>query len=219
MLRLAYSLLADQRSLTRSLSTPGFSRQEAQHLIPKTNPFLRDFFYQVSGPPLDDEPFAGFVDDLVAVLAEADMGSILAEFGRRSGQEDPIMHFYETFLAAYDPRLREARGVYYTPTPVASYIVRSLDHLLRTRFGCPNGLADSTQIEIDDPAPAPPGGKAKAKPGTPEFRAALRDAMETMGRTVFAHGVMNWTKDDHWGYTNETGVMLKVVNGQFVVEK
>lgn len=59
----------------------------------------------------------------------------------------------------------------------------------------------------------------RGKPGTPEFRAALRDAVEGMGRTVFAHGVMNWTKDDHWGYTNETGVMLKVVNGQFVVEK
>jgi branched-chain amino acid transport system substrate-binding protein len=59
----------------------------------------------------------------------------------------------------------------------------------------------------------------KGKPGTPEFRAALRDAMETMGRTVFAHGVMNWTKDDHWGYTNETGVMLKVSDGKFVVEK
>jgi branched-chain amino acid transport system substrate-binding protein len=59
----------------------------------------------------------------------------------------------------------------------------------------------------------------RAKPGTPEFRAALRDAVEGMGRTVFAHGVMNWTPTDHWGYTNETGVMLKVVNGQFVVEK
>ncbi len=58
----------------------------------------------------------------------------------------------------------------------------------------------------------------KAKPGTPEFRAALRDAMETMGRTVVAHGVLNWTKDDHWGYTNETGVMLKVVNADWKVE-
>jgi branched-chain amino acid transport system substrate-binding protein len=57
-----------------------------------------------------------------------------------------------------------------------------------------------------------------AKPGTPEFRAALRDAIENMGRTIFSHGVMNWTKDDHWGYTNETGVLLKVVNGRFVVE-
>ena len=58
----------------------------------------------------------------------------------------------------------------------------------------------------------------KAKPGTKEFRAALRDAMETMGRTVVAHGVVNWTKDDHWGYTQETGVMLKVVNGDWKVE-
>jgi branched-chain amino acid transport system substrate-binding protein len=59
----------------------------------------------------------------------------------------------------------------------------------------------------------------KGKPGTPEFRAALKDALETMGRTVFAHGVMNWSKDDHWGYTMETGVMLKVSGGKFVVEK
>jgi branched-chain amino acid transport system substrate-binding protein len=58
----------------------------------------------------------------------------------------------------------------------------------------------------------------KAKPGTPEFRAAIRDGLEGMGRTIFAHGVMNWTKDDHWGYTMETGVMLKVVDGQFKVE-
>ncbi|MDO8250181.1 MAG: ABC transporter substrate-binding protein, partial [Rhodoferax sp.] len=58
----------------------------------------------------------------------------------------------------------------------------------------------------------------KAKPGTKEFRAALRDAIETMGRTSFAHGIMNWTKDDHWGYTNETGVIVKVVNGDWKVE-
>jgi branched-chain amino acid transport system substrate-binding protein len=58
----------------------------------------------------------------------------------------------------------------------------------------------------------------KAKPGTPEFRAAIRDGLETMGRTVFAHGVMNWTASDHWGYTMETGVMTKVVDGKFKVE-
>jgi branched-chain amino acid transport system substrate-binding protein len=59
----------------------------------------------------------------------------------------------------------------------------------------------------------------KAKPGTPEFRVAIKDAMETMGRTIFSHGVMNWSASDHWGYTNETGVMLKVADGKFVVEK
>lgn len=58
----------------------------------------------------------------------------------------------------------------------------------------------------------------KAKPGTAEFRSALRDSLETMGRTVFSHGVMNWTPSDHWGYTLETGVMTKVVDGKFKVE-
>jgi branched-chain amino acid transport system substrate-binding protein len=57
-----------------------------------------------------------------------------------------------------------------------------------------------------------------AKPGTKEFRAALRDAIENMGRTVFAHGIMNWTKEDHWGYTTKTGVVLKVVNGDWSYE-
>jgi branched-chain amino acid transport system substrate-binding protein len=66
---------------------------------------------------------------------------------------------------------------------------------------------------------AVPVALKKAKPGTPEFRAALRDALEGMGRTVLAHGVLNWTAQDHWGYTNETGVMLKVVNGAFKVEQ
>ena len=64
-----------------------------------------------------------------------------------------------------------------------------------------------------------PGALKKAKPGTPEFRAAIKDGMEQMGRTLFSHGVMNWTPQDHWGFTNETGVMLKVADGKFVVEK
>ncbi|MDZ7856693.1 ABC transporter substrate-binding protein [Sphaerotilus sp.] len=58
----------------------------------------------------------------------------------------------------------------------------------------------------------------KGKPGTPEFRAALKEATETMGRTVVAHGVLNYTKDNHWGFTTETGVILKVVNGDWKVE-
>ena len=58
----------------------------------------------------------------------------------------------------------------------------------------------------------------KAKPGTPEFRAALKDALETMGRTVVAHGVLNWSKEDHWGFTLDTGVIVKVVNGDFKME-
>jgi len=78
------------------------------------------------------------------------------------------------------------------------------------------GHAYDAQIVMEKVLPV---ALKKAKPGTPEFRLALRDAIETMGRTIFSHGVMNWTKDDHWGYTNETGVLLTVVNGQFVVVK
>ena len=77
------------------------------------------------------------------------------------------------------------------------------------------GHAYDTLIVLEKVVPI---AKQKGKPGTPEFRAALRDAIEGMGRTLFSHGVMNWTKDDHWGFTNETGVMLKVVNGDWKVE-
>ncbi|MFY9510133.1 MAG: ABC transporter substrate-binding protein [Rubrivivax sp.] len=78
------------------------------------------------------------------------------------------------------------------------------------------GHAYDAQIVLEKIIPV---AMKKGKPGTPEFRAALKDAMETMGRTVFSHGVMNWSATDHWGYTNETGVMLKVADGKFVVEK
>jgi predicted helicase len=119
-----------------------FRRQDATREIPKTNPFLRKLFNTISGADLDDESFMRFVDDLAQLLAQADMGAILRGFGKSTRQEDPVVHFYETFLTAYDPKLRELRGVYYTPEPVVSYIVRSVDSLLKTHFNCPNGLAE-----------------------------------------------------------------------------
>ncbi len=140
---LAYGLF----SARLMAKTPtAFSRSEARRLIPKSNPFLRRFFSKMTGIELDDEPFAPFVNDLVTLLAHTDMEAVLADFGKRTRQDDPIVHFYETFLAAYDPKLREARGVYYTPTPVVSYIVRSVDALLKSHFNCPDGLADSQKI-------------------------------------------------------------------------
>ncbi|MFZ1009751.1 MAG: type ISP restriction/modification enzyme, partial [Candidatus Sulfotelmatobacter sp.] len=76
------------------------------------------------------------------------MVAILADFGRETRREDPVVHFYETFLAAYNPRLREMRGVYYTPEPVVKYIVRSLDLLLQRQFGLSHGLADKSVVAI-----------------------------------------------------------------------
>ena len=99
----------------------------------------------VSGVALEREPFVTFVDDIAQLLDNADMEAVLSGFGQRSVGQDPVMHFYETFLAEYDPELREQRGVYYTPEPVVSYIVRSVDHILRERFDCPEGLADSSK--------------------------------------------------------------------------
>lgn len=126
-----------------------FERLRAAKEIPKTNPFLRQLFETITGTALDDEPFAGFVDDLTRLLSDTDMGAILADFGKRTRQQDPVVHFYETFLAEYDPKLRAARGVYYTPEPVVSYIVRSVDDILRKQFSCPDGLAETTRINYE----------------------------------------------------------------------
>ncbi|HZL78977.1 MAG TPA: type ISP restriction/modification enzyme, partial [Candidatus Limnocylindrales bacterium] len=126
-----------------------FTLAEAAKQIPKTNPFLRDFFELITGPKLDDEPFVGFVQDLVTILECANMAMILEDFGKgvESGRRrDPVIHFYETFLSAYDPKLRELRGVYYTPEPVVSYIVESIDWLLRDKFGLKDGLADKAKF-------------------------------------------------------------------------
>ncbi|HEX5398620.1 MAG TPA: type ISP restriction/modification enzyme [Verrucomicrobiae bacterium] len=125
-----------------------FTREKAQKLIPRTNPFLRTFFEQITGSALDDEPFAGFVEDLIQTLDHADMARILEDFGKRGRRRDPVVHFYETFLQAYDPKLRELRGVYYTPEPVVNYIVQSIDRLLKDKFGIKAGLADHSKITV-----------------------------------------------------------------------
>ncbi len=126
-----------------------FTRTGAAREIPKSNPFLRNLFDTMHSADLEEEPFIGFVDDLTAVLAHSDIEAILASFGKRTKQEDPILHFYETFLSEYDPKERKRRGVYYTPEPVVSYIVRSVDILLKEKFGLADGLADTSTIEVE----------------------------------------------------------------------
>ncbi|GAB3306773.1 type ISP restriction/modification enzyme [Luteimonas notoginsengisoli] len=128
----------------------GFTRQIAASALPKTNPFLRKLFNSIAGPDLD-ERIAWAVDQLAELLARADMTAILSDFGKRTRQEDPVVHFYETFLAAYDPKMREARGVYYTPEPVVGYIVRSVDVVLKRDFGMKEGLAHAKKIKLKRP--------------------------------------------------------------------
>ena len=107
-------------------------------------------FVRIAGPGLD-ERIVWAVDDIAELLNRSDMDAILQDFGKRTGKEDPVVHFYETFLAQYDPKLRELRGVYYTPEPVVSYIVRSVDDVLKQDFDLADGLADTTKIKVSSP--------------------------------------------------------------------
>jgi predicted helicase len=127
-----------------------FTREHAAYDLPKTNPFLRRMFNHIAGPELD-ERIAWAVDDLAELLHRAEIDAILRDFGTRTRREDPVVHFYETFLASYDSKMREARGVYYTPEPVVSYIVRSIDHILKSDFKLAAGLADSSKIMTKNP--------------------------------------------------------------------
>ena len=104
------------------------------------------------------------MDDLALVLDRADIAAVLADFGSRTRREDPVVHFYEDFLAAYDPQMREMRGVYYTPEPVVRYIVRSVDRLLRSGFGLTDGLADTATVAVRTPNGAAESSPARADP-------------------------------------------------------
>jgi len=129
---------------------PTFSRQEAAELIPKTNPFLRKLFLFIATYDLDSR-IDWIVDALADVFRAADIAAILKNFGKSTQTHDPIMHFYETFLAEYDPKLRKSRGVFYTPEPVVDFMVRPVDDILKSEFNLPNGLADTskTKIKVD----------------------------------------------------------------------
>ena len=128
----------------------GFNRRAAFDNIPHTIGVLRDMFRFISLGDLS-EPLAWCVDDLAEVLAVADGPGILGRYYREGKGSDPIVHFYETFLAQYDPDERQRRGVYYTPEPVVGYIVRSLHGMLKTEFGLRDGLA-SEGVTLLDPA-------------------------------------------------------------------
>ncbi|HUU27409.1 MAG TPA: type ISP restriction/modification enzyme [archaeon] len=134
----------------RTRAGESFSRRAAFDNIPRTIGVLRDLFRFISLEDLPEQ-LAWCVDDIAEVLAVADAPSILNRYYREGKGSDPIVHFYETFLAQYDPAERERRGVYYTPEPVVSYIVRSLHKLLKTEFNKPDGLADPG-VTLLDPA-------------------------------------------------------------------
>ncbi|MFN3466745.1 MAG: N-6 DNA methylase, partial [Candidatus Brocadiales bacterium] len=134
----------------RTRSENGFNRKLAYDNIPHTIGILRDVFRFIS---LEDPPpqMEWIVDDISEVLATTDVNNILHQFFHEGKGRDPVVHFYETFLAEYDPVTREKRGVYYTPEPVVSYIVRSLHKILKDDFDRQDGFASSS-VTVLDPA-------------------------------------------------------------------
>ena len=130
------------------------ARRTADDLVAhlRTNPFLKELMAtfrhaggrrgKTGGLGIDFDELG--VSEVVELLDQANMEAVVRDFGDHNPQEDPVIHFYEHFLAAYDKKQKVSRGVFYTPRPVVSYIVRSVDQLLRSKFGLTDGLADTT---------------------------------------------------------------------------
>jgi predicted helicase len=145
---IAYGLLSARVTNPQANTADSFAAQ-----LPVTNPFLKELmetFLHVGGrkgkaglgPGIDFDELG--VSEVVELLDHANMEAVVRDFGDKNPQEDPVIHFYELFLTEYDAKKRMQRGVFYTPRPVVSYIVRSVDELLRSEFGLEDGLADTT---------------------------------------------------------------------------
>ena len=127
-------------------SPNNFSRLEACNLIPPSNPLLRSFFQSIGSFDIDSR-IEWIIDDLVNLFLRVDVEKLQMNYHNKN-ESDPFFHFYEEFLAEYDPELRKAKGVWYTPQPVVSFIVKSIDRLLSTEFGIKRGLADSSKVSV-----------------------------------------------------------------------
>lgn len=125
-----------------------FSRAEALEKLPASNPFLKGLFDYIAGPALPRR-LEYIVDDLAQVLRASDPHSLFRDFGKFTARNDPFVHFYEDFLAKYNPAKRKARGVWYTPEPVVDFIVRAVDDVLKNEFGIADGLADTGKVSVE----------------------------------------------------------------------
>ena len=147
---LAYGLFAARCTLPNATN---FSRHTAVQALPRSNPFLVQLFYHVTSPSLEqnapEQNVIYILDDIASLLQNVPTEMLRTAFAAKNHLEDPVIHFYETFLAVYDPQRRVDRGVYYTPPQVISYIVRSVDSLLRTELNRPDGLADENTLILD----------------------------------------------------------------------
>lgn len=175
-----------------------FSRQEAVFLIPKSNPFLRGLFNYVSGAECDDR-IIWIIDSLAEIFLATDVKKLLDGFSQKSGMNDPIIHFYETFLSEYNPALRKSRGVWYTPQAVVNFIVRACDEVLKDEFDLSEGLSDETKIKIkvDDINSGYTKSGQKIKKELEVHKVQILDP--ATGTGTFLAETIKFIKKDFWG--------------------
>ena len=151
---IAYGMFAARLRDQTARDGGDFSRRRAAELVPQSNPLLRKFFHHIAGYDIDSR-IQWIVDDLADIFRATNVAELMTDFVKTNGRADPFIHFYETFLGEYDPRLRKSRGVYYTPEPVVHFIVRAVDDILKAEFHLAEGLADAakTTVEIDTEEP------------------------------------------------------------------
>ncbi|MEM1087482.1 MAG: type ISP restriction/modification enzyme [Pseudomonadota bacterium] len=154
----------------QDVNTPqDFSRAEAYELLPRSNPFLKDLFQFIARRDLD-EGLVRVIDDLVEIFLVSHPWEIMQNYGKSTARNDPFLHFYEDFLAAYDKKKRKARGVWYTPEPVVDFIIRAVDDVLKSEFGLPLGLADTSKITVAVPDQADLSQKRRRKEAKPTYK-------------------------------------------------
>jgi predicted helicase len=149
---IAYGLFTAKIGHTQNPEEFAFNRTTASIYISDRIPFLKGLFDLVLGTGSVSKIHKS-IENLIDLFNRIDMTNILENFGRETRTEDPVIHFYETFLAAYQASLRKSRGVYYTPEPVVKFIVRAVNDILvdRTIFDLEYGLGNR-RVTILDPA-------------------------------------------------------------------
>ena len=194
---------------------PTFSRMEAAELIPKSNPFLRKLFQDIAGYDLDTR-LVWIVEELVSIFLASDVAQIMKNFGKSTKQEDPVVHFYETFLGEYNPALRKARGVWYTPQPVVNFIVRAVDDILKTEFNLPQGLADTSKIKVKKKAVTQTGVGAKSKIKEVETEVEVHKVQILDPATGTGTFLAEVVKHIHKKFEGQQGIWSKYVTNDLI---
>ena len=194
---------------------PTFSRMEAAELIPKSNPFLRKLFQDIAGFDLDNR-LVWIVDELVSIFLATDVSEIMKNFGKSTKQEDPVVHFYETFLGEYNPALRKARGVWYTPQPVVNFIVRAVDDILKTEFNLPQGLADTSKTKIKKKAVTQTGKGANSKIVEVETEVEVHKVQILDPATGTGTFLAEVVKHIHQKFKGQQGIWSKYVTNDLI---